>query len=136
MTKPQFNFVGIVVANMAASLAFYRRLGVDVPEGADDEVHAQVTFDNGMTLAWDTLELVKSIDPEWTTPAGSPRMAVALQCSSPAEVDRVFADMAEAGYEGLPPWNAEWGQRYASLLDPDGNGVDLYAWLPDSAPGS
>jgi len=39
--------------------------------------------------------------------------------------------MVKAGYDGhMEPWDAEWGQRYAALRDPDGTGVDLYAWLP------
>ena len=28
------------------------------------------------------------------------------------------------------PWDAFWGQRYATVLDPDGNSVDLFAALP------
>ena len=40
--------------------------------------------------------------------------------------------MVAAGFEGhLEPWDAFWGQRYATLRDPDGIGVDLYAALPD-----
>ena len=27
------------------------------------------------------------------------------------------------------PWDAAWGQRYATVQDPDGYGVDLYAPL-------
>lgn len=27
------------------------------------------------------------------------------------------------------PFDAPWGQRYATVLDPDGNGVDLFAPL-------
>jgi hypothetical protein len=29
----------------------------------------------------------------------------------------------------LKPWDAFWGQRYAVVHDPDGNGVDLLAPL-------
>ncbi len=29
----------------------------------------------------------------------------------------------------VKPWDAFWGQRYASVLDPDGNAVDLFAAL-------
>jgi uncharacterized glyoxalase superfamily protein PhnB len=35
-----------------------------------------------------------------------------------------------AGYHSeLEPFDAFWGQRYATVLDPDGNGVDLFAPL-------
>jgi hypothetical protein len=30
--------------------------------------------------------------------------------------------------------DAFWGQRYATVLDPDGNPVDLFAPLEDTAP--
>jgi uncharacterized glyoxalase superfamily protein PhnB len=28
------------------------------------------------------------------------------------------------------PWDAFWGQRYAQVIDPDDNAVDLFAPLP------
>jgi hypothetical protein len=31
------------------------------------------------------------------------------------------------------PWDAFWGMRYATVADPDGNGIDLYANLPTGA---
>jgi len=36
--------IEIVVADMAAALAFYRRLGLDIPESADSEPHVDVPF--------------------------------------------------------------------------------------------
>ena len=58
-------------------------------------------------------------------------MGLAFRCDGPEEVDRLYAELVEAGYEGhLPPWDAFWGQRYAVVHDPDGNGVDLFAALP------
>jgi len=46
-------------------------------------------------------------------------------------VDAAFADLTGAGYEAhLEPWDAFWGMRYASVRDPDGNPVDLFAPLP------
>ena len=56
---------------------------------------------------------------------------LAFLCDSPEEVDATYADLVAAGYEGhREPWDAFWGQRYATLRDPDGNGVDLFADLP------
>jgi len=46
----------------------------------------------------------------------------------------VHADMVAAGHRSrMAPWNADWGQRYAVLADPDGNTVDLFAWLTKPA---
>jgi catechol 2,3-dioxygenase-like lactoylglutathione lyase family enzyme len=127
---PTFNVIGLVVADMGKSLAFYRRLGLDLPDSADGEPHVDITLPGGTRLAWDTIDTIHSFDPDWTPPTGGPRAALAFECADPAEVDRVFADLVGAGYEGhKPPWDAFWGQRYATVRDPDGNGVDLYAGL-------
>ena len=48
---------------MAATLAFYRRLGVDVPSEADDQPHAEVDLSGGIRLAWDTEDTIRSFDP-------------------------------------------------------------------------
>jgi uncharacterized glyoxalase superfamily protein PhnB len=128
---PTFDLIGLVVTDMAASLSFYRRLGLDIPLSADTEPHVEVTLPGGLRLAWDTIATVRSFDPSWSPASGGPRMGLAFRCDSPEEVDRLYADLVEAGYEGhLPPWDAFWGQRYATVHDPDGNGVDLFAALP------
>ncbi|GGO08035.1 VOC family protein [Microbispora bryophytorum] len=128
---PSFDLIGLVVTDMAASLSFYRRLGLDIPSSADTEPHVEVTLPGGLRLVWDTADVVRSFDPAWSPGSGGPRMALAFRCDGPEEVDRLYADLVEAGYEGyLPPWDAFWGQRYAVVHDPDGNGVDLFAALP------
>ncbi len=128
---PTFNMIGLVVADMATSLAFYRRLGLEIPAGADTEPHVDVAVPGGLRLAFDTVETIRMFDPDWAPPTGGPRIALAFACDSPAEVDRCYADLTGAGYAGhLAPWDAFWGQRYAIVHDPDGNGVDLYAPLP------
>ncbi|GLW20913.1 MULTISPECIES: VOC family protein [Microbispora] len=128
---PSFDLIGLVVADMAASLAFYRRLGLNIPLSADTEPHVEVTLDGGLRLAWDTVDTIRSFDPAWNPATGGPRMSLAFRCDGPEEVDRLYGDLVQAGYPGhLPPWDAFWGQRYAVVHDPDGNGVDLFAPLP------
>jgi catechol 2,3-dioxygenase-like lactoylglutathione lyase family enzyme len=127
---PRIAVVGLVVSDMAASLAFYRKLGLDIPPGADAEPHASIQLE-GVQIAWDLVEVIHSFDPGWTKPAGGPGASLAFDCGEPAEVDRVFAELVADGYEGhLEPWDAFWGMRYATLRDPDGHGVDLFALLP------
>lgn len=128
---PRFDAIGLVASDMAASIAFYRRLGFAFSEGAEKEPHAEAGLPGGLRLMLDSEEMVRSFDPEWQPAAGDGRIAIALLCQSPAEVDSVYQDMVGAGHQGpRKPWDAVWGQRYASLLDPDGNGVDLFAPLP------
>jgi catechol 2,3-dioxygenase-like lactoylglutathione lyase family enzyme len=130
---PRADAFGIVVADMARALAFYRRLGLDIPADADGAPHAEAVLAGGIRLMFDTEDTVRSFDPSWTAPAAgaSTRMGIAFLCDSPAEVDSVHAAMVDAGYSSHhDPWDAFWGQRYATLLDPDGNPVDLFAPLP------
>jgi uncharacterized glyoxalase superfamily protein PhnB len=125
-----FDVVGLVVADMGRALDFYRHLGLAIPADAAAEPHVEVALPGGVRLVWDTVETIRSFDPEWSAPSGSPRVALAFRCDSPADVDRLHAELVQAGYEShKEPWDAFWGQRYAMVHDPDGNGVDLFAML-------
>jgi catechol 2,3-dioxygenase-like lactoylglutathione lyase family enzyme len=127
----QLDVVGVVVADMARSLAFYRRLGLDVPADADSQPHVEAALPGGLRLSWDTVETIRSFDPGWSPASGGPRISLAFACDTPAEVDATYARLVGAGVEGhLAPFDAFWGQRYATVHDPDGNGVDLFAPLP------
>jgi catechol 2,3-dioxygenase-like lactoylglutathione lyase family enzyme len=101
---PRFQVIGLVVAEMAASLDFYRALGFELPADADEQPHVELALPGGPTIAWDTRDTIRSFDASWAPPAG--------------------------GHGShLEPWDAFWGQRYATVLDPDGNVVDLFAPL-------
>lgn len=126
----QFEVIGLVVADMARSLAFYRRLGMDIPEAADGEGHVDLSLPGGLRMSWDTVEVIHSFNSAWATGSGGPRVSLAFRCESPTEVDAAYRDLVDAGYEGhAAPWDAPWGMRYAVVHDPDGNGVDLFADL-------
>lgn len=121
--------IGIVTKDMKESVRFYRLLGVDIPHPTGD--HLDVTLPSGVSLMWDTLELIRQIDPDWAEPQGH-RMVLAFQCSSPGDVDAIHARVVSAGFRSKrEPWDAFWRQRYAQVLDPDDNAVDLFAPLPD-----
>lgn len=128
--SPNVAAIGLVTEDLAASLAFYRILGVDVPADADGP-HVETTLPCGIRLMWDTTEMARTLDPDWRAPAGSPRTGLCFECADAAEVDRAYRSLTDAGHHGrLEPFDAPWGQRYASVHDPDGNGVDLFAWTP------
>ena len=127
----RLDVVGIVVDDMSRSLAFYRRLGFDLAPEADREPHVEASLPGGLRIAWDTADTIRSFDPGWTPPSGGHRIGLAFACADPADVDATYQELVTAGYRGhLEPWDAFWGQRYATVLDPDGNSVDLFAPLP------
>jgi catechol 2,3-dioxygenase-like lactoylglutathione lyase family enzyme len=127
---PRLDAIGIVVSDMGRSLAFYRRLGLDLPADADGQPHVEAGLPGGLRVLWDTEDTVRSFDPSWQPPAGGHRLGLAFACDTRSDVDALYESLMGAGYEGhLAPWDAFWGQRYASILDPDGNSVDLFAPL-------
>lgn len=130
----RLDLIGLVTEDMASSLAFYRKLGLDIPPDADGEPHVEVTLPGGLRLAWDTVEVVCTFS-EWEPARGGHRIALAFLCDGPEAVDQSHAQLVAAGYRShLEPFDAFWGQRYATVLDPDGNPVDLFAPLADSTP--
>lgn len=121
------DMIGMVVRDMRVTLDFYRAVGLDIPADAEKEDHVQVITPNGYRLAWDTEELVKSFNPDWTASPGS-RVSIAFLCDSAADVDAIYARLVSLGYHGhKEPWDAFWGQRYALVRNPDGNMIDLFA---------
>ncbi len=118
---------------MARSVAFYRRLGLDFPEGAETEQHAEAPLPGGMRYALDAEDVMRSFDPGWKRPTDGYAGGGAFRCASPAEVDQVYGELLNAGGSAhKEPWDAFWGQRYAQVRDPDGTVIDLYASLPNS----
>jgi uncharacterized glyoxalase superfamily protein PhnB len=121
--------IGIVVKDMQAALAFYRKLGVAIEPNGHNEDHVEAVLPNGVRLMWDTVQLAKQFDPHWEEPKGQ-RMSLAFLCDSAQDVDQMFSTLTGAGYQAkLEPFDAFWGQRYASVYDPDGNGVEFFAPL-------
>ena len=130
---PRLDFFGIAVSDMARSVAFYRRLGLEFPEGAEEQPHVEAQLGGGVRYALDTEEVMRTFDPEWKRPSDGHLTGGAFQCESPEEVDRVYRELLDAGATPhKEPWDAFWGQRYAQLKDPDGTVIDLYAPLPES----
>jgi uncharacterized glyoxalase superfamily protein PhnB len=128
---PQLNAIGIVTSDMARSIRFYRMLGLDVPD-TPEEGHVDAFLPNGIRLMLDSEDVIRSFHDHWARQTGN-QLSLALECTSPAEVDEVYMRVVGAGFHGeREPWDAFWGQRYAQLSDPDGVPVDLYAALQTS----
>jgi uncharacterized glyoxalase superfamily protein PhnB len=125
---PRPDVFAVVVSDMARSVAFYRRLGLQFPDGAENEPHVEADVGGGIRYALDTEEVMKAFDPEWRRPTEGHLTGGAFHCESPEEVDRLYAELLGAGATPYKePWDAFWGQRYAQLRDPDGTVIDLYA---------
>jgi catechol 2,3-dioxygenase-like lactoylglutathione lyase family enzyme len=132
--SPKLDVFAVVVSDMARSVAFYRRLGLEFPDGAKSEPHVEAQLGGGIRYALDTEEVMRAFDPEWTRPSDGHLYGGAFRCDSPEEVDGLYAELLQVGGSAYKePWDAFWGQRYAQLRDPDGTVIDLYAPLPDQS---
>jgi len=117
----QFN---LVVSDMEASVAFYRRLGLVIPDapGAWQRHHRTAQLQNGFDLDFDSAEFATDWNLGWSGGMG----VLGFKVESRERVDEIYADLIGAGYQGQqPPYDAFWGTRYAIVEDPDGNAVGI-----------
>ncbi len=123
--------IEIVPSDLQRTLDFYRLLGLAIPDDAGrDGPHVEVDLPGGNRLFFDTEEVIAGMPPGWTPPMGPGRIALAFGVASPAQVDALYARIVAAGHSGtLEPFDAPWGQRYASVTDPDGSTIDVFAPL-------
>jgi catechol 2,3-dioxygenase-like lactoylglutathione lyase family enzyme len=122
---PRLSSVNLFVRDMGAALAFYRRLGLQIPAGLDQDVHVEVQS-GGFRLEFDTQALTRAYDPDWRPATGGNACVLQFLLPSREAIDTLHADLVAAGFRSrLEPFDAFWGARYACVLDPDGNLVGL-----------
>jgi catechol 2,3-dioxygenase-like lactoylglutathione lyase family enzyme len=129
---PLFCQVNLICRDIAASVAFFRRLGLPV-ECQPGDHHVELVVGPGMSIEWDSFDSVRLWDTAWAGPADR-QAAVILNFTMPSRdaVDQTYADLTGAGYTGhQPPYDAFWGPRYAIIEDPDGNSIGLMSPVED-----
>ena len=114
--------INVVVRDMDATVAFYRRLGCAI-EAEPGAFHVTATMPGGFELAFDTVAFARQWDSGFRGPTGGSTV-LGFDVASRDAVDAFYAELVGAGYRGRqPPYDAFWGARYAIVDDPDGNGV-------------
>jgi catechol 2,3-dioxygenase-like lactoylglutathione lyase family enzyme len=126
------HMLNVIVRDMAASLDFYRRLGIAIPgEAADD--HVQLKMPGGFSLELDTAGSARLWHAGWRADPASARVVLGFMLASRTAVDDRYAELIATGYRGRrPPFDAFWGARYAVVADPDGNDVGLMSPVEES----
>jgi len=129
MAAAQFHQINLVARNLHETLAFYRRLGVEIPDQAvwrtaSGAHHATADTDVGVDLEFDSEKLARAYNAGFAAKRG--RVVIGLSLESRDAVDLAWANLIADGAPGLqPPFDAFWGARYAIVEDPDGNPVGL-----------
>jgi catechol 2,3-dioxygenase-like lactoylglutathione lyase family enzyme len=130
---PRLDMIGLVSSDLSRSVAFYRRLGLALPDPTPAHPYLECTLPGGARFSLNEIGMVKGLHPEWESPRGQ-RMSLAFHCGDGASVDAVFADLVASGSPPVKaPWDAFWGQRYAIVEGPDGEHVELFAPLSPAA---
>ena len=120
--------VGVIVEDMPRAVEFYRRLGVDIPEGGEELEHVEIKM-SGLTFFLAT----KSANARWdpTTrvdPSGSYRMILEFYLETAEALDAKYEELTGYGYQGhYAPYDVTPELRFGMVNDPDGNTILLSA---------
>jgi uncharacterized glyoxalase superfamily protein PhnB len=108
---------------------FYTLLGFEFEGGFESEDHIEPVRRIGEPrLMIDSATLMEKLTGE--VPRAPNHSIFAMVCETPAEVDTYTAKIKAAGFVVVTePWDAFWGQRYATVVDADGYRIDLFAPL-------
>jgi predicted lactoylglutathione lyase len=122
MSTPRFTMVVLLIEDLPRSLAFYRRLGVEFPSGADQRTDVQVPLGDEHQLVL-TTTFARNI-PGHRPPEGGSGIMIEFFVDGNAAVDAKFAELTEAGYRGRrEPFETSFGAYMCMVDDPDGNTV-------------
>lgn len=139
MPAPVLDQLNLVVADMERSIAFYRILGLDIPDDAvwrtdTGAHHVVMKMPDGFELALDSYALAETYNAGWRPFSGAGnRTVMSFRYADAAEVDAVYERVVAQGHaSSQPPYYTFWGSRYAIVADPDGSHVGLMS-PPDRA---
>jgi uncharacterized glyoxalase superfamily protein PhnB len=123
----QLQLITMVVGDMAATVDFYRRVGVDIADGQPpwDAIHrsAEVSADGRVGFDLDAASFASKWMVGW--PEGRTGALIVFGGERPW-VDETYAELTSAGAPSRQaPNDAFWGSRFAAVEDPDGNIVGL-----------
>lgn len=126
MAKPRFTMVVLLVENLARSLAFYRRVGIEFPADADEKTDIGVDIGDGRMIIWTTT--FEQYDRERETPRGSSRVMLEFFVDGNPAVDALFAELTAVGHHGRrAPFLTDFDAYMCMVDDPDGNTILITA---------
>src|SRR5690349_20033492 len=102
---PTINAVGVVAADVDATVAFYERLGCAFKRFGD-WTHVEAELGGFRLMVVSAATMGEGAAGEGVR-AGS---ALAAQAGTPAEVDELYWELSACGRGILEPFGAPWGQ--------------------------
>jgi predicted lactoylglutathione lyase len=120
----QLAMVVLEVRDLDASIAFYRRLGLDVPDPGGGRPVTVHRMGSGVSLVL-TTSFASKYDPKYQRPAGGYQQLLEFFVGDDVMVQNVWSTLTEAGYLGRMPPTKTAGPFAAMVDDPDGNVILL-----------
>ena len=120
----QLSMLILEVRDLAASMAFYRRLGLELPEPVPGRPVVIHRMGSGVSLLL-TTSFASVYDRAWARPAAGYQQLLEFYVGEDAAVDERWSDLVAAGYSGRMPPTQTAGPYAAMVEDPDGNVVLL-----------
>ena len=108
--------VTLAVRDMAASVAFYRTLGLEVTYGGPEAPFTTLRADQAV------INLRRA-----AVDGDNPWGRVILRVRG---VDALHRELSAKGVLAVPPRDAEWGERYFEVVDPQGVVISFAELLP------
>ena len=108
--------VTLAVKRMASSIEFYTKLGMIVTYGG---------LESGFTTLRSGDVVLNLILHSGDSPAWWGRVILRV-----GDVDQIYSHLLEAGLNPDTPRNADWGERFFHIWDPDGHELSFAELLP------
>ena len=124
--------VGLIVEDMARAVAFYRRLGLDLPDDSAAKTHVEVKMGNGLTFFLDSKParwdpgFVRMADSGHTEAAEGYHTVFEFYLKTQTAVKAKYTELMTFGYQGQrAPYATSFGMCFALVKDPDGHTILL-----------
>ncbi|HET9909077.1 MAG TPA: VOC family protein [Anaerolineales bacterium] len=132
--------LGLTVRDMPRALEFYRRLGLDVPEGSETSTHVEIPMGRGFTFfldsnpgRWDPGFDVSDQPDLPESPQWYP-MVLEFYVRNQSALEAKYAELIDFGYESCrEPYRTSFGMYFAMVKDPDGNTILISAKAKDNS---
>jgi len=127
---PQFTGLNLVAKDLAATLGFYRALGVHIPDEnvwrTDSGPHHTegVAIGTAAEIEIDSEALAREYNAGYREAPSATMLA--FHVTTREEVDATYDRLVAAGFRSRQaPCDAFWGARFAVIADPDGRDIGL-----------